>query len=553
MSKIVVTGPMLRDMVCVAAAFLEKNKKAIDALNVFPVPDGDTGINMSLTLQTAAKEVREAKCETVAQVADAMALGSLKGARGNSGVILSQICRGFAKGLSGKTEMDGRALADAIQAGSDAAYKAVMKPKEGTILTVVRMMAKAARQAADQNKDVLEVLDAILAQGELTLQQTPELLPVLKEAGVVDSGGTGLLVIFKGFKMSLDGEEVPEEEIKDLGGFVAPQPEEEINQDIEFGYCNECFIKSADASLTEKDAQRLRGMLEKIGDCVLVVGGGPMLKVHVHSNEPGKVLQYCQRFGMLSGIKVDNMREQHRNTLDEDVPDNTNTQEAKKVEPTKEIGIVVVAAGDGISEIFRELGVDRVIEGGQSMNPSIEDIAQAVVDVGAKTVFVYPNNKNIILAAEQAAQVMEDIRVIVIPSRSIPQGITSVIAFDPDASVEENEAAMNEALPTVQSCLVTYAVRDTTLNGNVIKQGDVLGMINGDLVLSGPSQEDVSLALLQQTVTDEHETISIFYGQEVTKEKADALCQQVEASFPDCDVQMYAGGQPLYYYIFGVE
>lgn len=547
MSRVVISGAELRDMVFVASAFLEKNRKAIDALNVFPVPDGDTGINMSLTMQMAAREVREGAFETVQQVGDAVAMGSLKGARGNSGVILSQIFRGFAKGLAGHKSMDGPALAAAMHAGVEAAYKAVMRPKEGTILTVARMMAEAGKRVADDGGDALEVLDAMLVEGELTLQKTPDMLPVLKEAGVVDSGGMGLLVIFRGFKMSLDGEEVPEEEILNLGGYIAAVESEP--EDLEFTYCTEFFIKNKDCNLTDDDALRLRGMLEKIGDCVLVVGEGALFKVHVHTNSPGKALQYGLRFGMLSTIKIDNMTEQHRELSDID----TAMVSHKPQTPRKPIGLVAVAAGEGLIEIFRELGVDAVVEGGQSMNPSIEDIAAAVESVNADCVVVLPNNKNIILAAQQAAQLHEDRRVEVIPSLSIPQGIAAAIAFNPDNGAEASIDAMMASLDTVHSCLVTYAVRDTTLNGYNIKEGDILGMYDGDLALSGDSIDEVSLALLQKAVKPIHETISVFYGNDVTQAQADELAGRIEEAFEDCEVQVYNGGQPLYYYIFGVE
>ncbi len=537
----------MREMVFVASAFLDKHKKAIDALNVFPVPDGDTGINMSLTMQMAAREVREAKSDMVQQVADAVALGSLKGARGNSGVILSQIFRGFAKGLANQTVMDADALARAMQMGVEAAYKAVMRPKEGTILTVARMMAEAGRRLADSGGDVLEVLDAMLEEGEITLQKTPDMLPILKESGVVDSGGTGLLIIFRGFKMSLDGEEVPEEEVVSLGGYIVPVEGESV--DLEYTYCTEFFIKNAEGSLTEHDALRLRGMLGKIGDCVLVVGEGELFKVHVHSNSPGKALQYGLRFGNLSTIKIDNMNEQHRSVLDMD----EELLPSAKQGATKPVGIVTVAAGEGLSEMFRELGVDVVVEGGQSMNPSIEDLAAAVETVNAECVILLPNNKNIILAAQQAAQLHDDMRVEVIPSLSIPQGIAAAIAYNPDESADANVQAMQMALGTVHSCLVTYAVRDTKLNGNTIKQGDILGVFDGDLTTSGKSKEEVSLALLKQAMKPEYEMISLFYGQDISEEEAEQLAKSIEEMFEECEVQVYNGGQPLYYYIFGVE
>ncbi|MBQ9988447.1 MAG: DAK2 domain-containing protein [Clostridia bacterium] len=536
-------------MVLTAAAYLEKNKKAIDALNVFPVPDGDTGINMSLTMHMAAREAQQHPGETVQQVADAIAMGSLKGARGNSGVILSQIFRGFAKGLAGVTEMRGSDLARAMEMASEAAYKAVMKPKEGTILTVVRMMAQAAGEAAEQQGDALEVLDAILREGEITLNKTPDMLPVLKESGVVDSGGAGLLVVFRGFKMYLEGEEVPDVDVSMFAPANIEMIDDEELGNLEFRYCTEFFIKDKAGQLSERDAERLRGMLEKIGDCVLVVGGGELLKVHFHSNSPGKGLQYGLRFGELSHVKIDNMGEQHR-SLDEDI--SALMPEQPKA-PRKAQGFVTVAAGAGLSEVFKSLNADVIIEGGQSMNPSIEDIGKAIEETNADCVFVLPNNKNIVMAAQQAASLCEDKRVEVLRTVSIPQGIGAAIAFDPEASPENNIEAMTESMENVHSCLITYAVRDTQLNGQEISEGDILGIYDGDLRLAGKEIDAVVLEMLEQIVQDTHDTISMFYGADVQEEDAQLLSEKIEQAFPDCEVQVYDGGQPLYYYIFGIE
>lgn len=560
MANVTISGQELHDMICVAAAFLEKNKKAIDALNVFPVPDGDTGINMSLTLQTAAREVRDGKKETVGQVGSALALGSLKGARGNSGVILSQIFRGFGKALQDKQTMDAALLAECMEMGVESAYKAVMKPKEGTILTVARMMGEAATQAVKQKKDVIETIDAMIEQGEKTLAQTPDMLPVLKEAGVVDSGGMGLLVIFKGFKMCLNGEQVPEEESTDLGGMVTPTQEED-NSDIEFGYCTEFFIKDPAGSLSEENAEQLRKVLGQIGDCVLVVGGGPLLKVHVHTNAPGQALQYGLRYGSLSSIKIDNMREMHReleNGADAEVNGvNKAIAQEEKAEPAKEqkeIGVVAVVSGDGLCEVFSELGADEIIQGGQSMNPSIEDIGAAVKNTNAKHVFVLPNNKNIILAADQAAELLKDeVDVRVMPTKSIPQGMSALIAMNPENNVQDNAMDMLEAMEATNSCAITYAVRDTQLNGEEIKKGDILGMVNGELSVSGKKVDKVCKKTIAKTLELGGESITLFYGEDVTQEQADALAEELEAEYPDCDVQMYPGGQSLYYYIVGVE
>lgn len=561
MANVTISGQELHDMICVAAAFLEKNKKAIDALNVFPVPDGDTGINMSLTLQTAAKEVREGKKDSVEAVGAALSLGSLKGARGNSGVILSQIFRGFGKALQGKQTMDAALLSSCMEMGVESAYKAVMKPKEGTILTVARMMSEAAKEAVKQNKDVIQTIDAMIEQGEKTLAQTPEMLPVLKEAGVVDSGGMGLLVIFKGFKMCLNGEKVPEAEITNLGGFVAPTAEED-NSDIEFGYCTEFFIKDANGALTEENAEQLRKVLGKIGDCVLVVGGGPLLKVHVHTNAPGQALQYGLRYGSLSSIKIDNMREMHRelengadaevNGLNKVVAKENDAPEPPKEQ--KELGVVAVVAGQGLCEVFSELGADQIIEGGQSMNPSIDDIAQAAKHCNAKHVFVLPNNKNIILAADQAAELLKDeVDVRVMPTKSIPQGMSALIALNPDNNVQDNAMDMLEAMEATNSCSITYAVRDTQLNGKEIKKGDILGMVNGDLQTSGQDVAQVCKDTIAKTLELGGESITMFYGEDVSQEEADALAEELEAQYPDFDVQMYPGGQQLYYYIVGIE
>ena len=560
MANVTISGQELHDMICVAAAFLEKNKKAIDALNVFPVPDGDTGINMSLTLQTAAREVRDGKKETVGQVGSALALGSLKGARGNSGVILSQIFRGFGKALQDRQTMDAALLAECMEMGVESAYKAVMKPKEGTILTVARMMGEAATQAVKQKKDVIETIDAMIEQGEKTLAQTPDMLPVLKEAGVVDSGGMGLLVIFKGFKMCLNGEQVPEEEITDLGGMVTPTQEED-NSDIEFGYCTEFFIKDPAGSLSEENAEQLRKVLGQIGDCVLVVGGGPLLKVHVHTNAPGQALQYGLRYGSLSSIKIDNMREMHReleNGADAEVNGvNKKIAQEEKAEPAKEqkeIGVVAVVSGDGLCEVFSELGADEIIQGGQSMNPAIEDIGAAVKNTNAKHVFVLPNNKNIILAADQAAELLRDeVDVRVMPTKSIPQGMSALIAMNPENNVQDNAMDMLEAMEATNSCAITYAVRDTQLNGEEIKKGDILGMVNGELSVSGKEVDEVCKKTIDKTLDLGGESITLFYGEDVTQEQADALAEELEAEYPDCDVQMYPGGQSLYYYIVGVE
>lgn len=555
MSHTYITGAELHDMVCVAASFLEQNKKAIDALNVFPVPDGDTGTNMSLTLQTAAREVREKPTDTVAEVANAMAMGSLKGARGNSGVILSQIFRGFAAGLAAEDEMNAEALATALEFGVESAYKAVMKPKEGTILTVARSLADEARRLSDKGKDAYETLSGIIVEGEKTLAETPELLPVLKEAGVVDSGGMGLIVIMKGFKMSLDGHEVTDADIMDLGAARTVSDVPASNEDIEFGYCTEFMIKSDQSPIGDGDMNDLRDTLSAIGDCVLVVGDSSLVKVHVHTNAPGEAMQHGLALGQLSGIKVDNMREQHHNIMEEaDGLEGIHDAAREMEEEKKDFAFVAVAMGDGISSILGELGVDEVVQGGQSMNPSTEDILSAIQSAPSDQVFVFPNNKNIVLAAEQAAQIVDGKQVAIIHSTSIPQGISGIIAFNPDVSFEENAQAMEEAILEVESGVVTYAVRDTKFNGSDIKEGDILGMHNDELACSGKTVDTVSEELIQIIMKEEEkETISLFYGKDVLEEDAQKLSSTLQDEYPDCDVQLYRGGQPLYYYIISLE
>ena len=549
MSRLVITAAELREMVLTAAAYLEKNKKAIDALNVFPVPDGDTGINMSLTMHMAAREAQQHPGETVQQVADAIAMGSLKGARGNSGVILSQIFRGFAKGLAGVTEMRGSDLARAMEMASEAAYKAVMKPKEGTILTVVRMMAQAAGEAAEQQGDALEVLDAILREGEITLNKTPDMLPVLKESGVVDSGGAGLLVVFRGFKMYLEGEEVPDVDVSMFAPANIEMIYDEELGNLEFRYCTEFFIKDKAGQLSERDAERLRGMLEKIGDCVLVISDLSVVKVHVHTNEPGKAMQYALELGELDAIKVDNMFEEARER-------EAKRQAAAEAEAArqKEYGIVAVALGEGLDGIFKELMVDQIVDGGQTMNPSIQDLAQAVEATHAKNVFILPNNTNIILAAQQASELTEK-NVVVLPTKSVPMGISAALAFSPEMSVEDNTAAMTEAAENVHTASITYAVRDTTYDDREIHQGDIMGMIDNKLNVLGKEIHQVGLDVTAKMVEEYEEAglITVYYGSDVSEEDAQKLVDALADTYGDCDVELQYGGQPLYYYLIAVE
>ncbi len=534
MDQLYITGPMLKDMMLNAAAYLEKNKSGLDALNVFPVPDGDTGTNMSLTMMSAAKELMESGAETVCDVANAIALGALKGARGNSGVILSQIFRGFAKGLEGIVDtMDAVQFANAIDGGSKSAYKAVMKPKEGTILTIARAMGECALEQAEEGADVLNLLDNLLLHAEETLRKTPEMLPVLKEAGVVDAGGKGLLIIYRAFKMSLDGDDVDYdfEDIVPSGNAMI------LNEDIEFGYCTEFFIKNIHDHITQDHIERLREKLTTLGDCVLVVGDLNLIKVHVHTNMPGKALQIALRFGMLSGIKIDNMREQHN--------------EGHTI-PQKELAIIAVAYGDGIKAIFKDFSVDYIVEGGQTMNPSAEDIARAIVSANAHNAIILPNNKNIILAAEQAGDLV-DCNVMVVHATSIPQGIAATLKFNPDLSPEENFNRMNNAVSDVKSGQITKAVRIAKVNGHNISEGDYIGLFDGEIVVHGKSKKKTAIALLKEMVTEDDCVITAFYGSDVSEENANELLNKITDEFPGCDVDVQLGGQPVYEYIFSVE
>jgi len=540
-----ITGPILKDMVLTAAVFLDNNKSALDALNVFPVPDGDTGTNMSLTMMSAAKEVKAVSTVTVTSVANALSIGALKGARGNSGVILSQIFRGFAKGLEGEIEsIEADKFAKAMELGSEAAYKAVMKPKEGTILTVAREMARAAREQAAAGGNMLHLIDGVLEQGEETLARTPEMLPILKEAGVVDAGGKGLLTIYRGFKMALDGEEVTAESLE-----LSPEPKKEapgkIAEGLQYTYCTEFFIKNVFEYVSLSDLDKFRDKLMRIGDCVLVVGDLQLIKVHVHTNMPGKVLQIALRLGELSGLKIDNMREQH-NELSFEFE-----QESGPVE-MKEMAVVAVAAGKGIQAILKDAGTDAIVEGGQTMNPSAEDIAKAVSAAPSNTVFILPNNKNIILAAESAAD-LTDKKLFVVPSKSIPQGISALLAFHPDYSAEENFERMKKAAVTVKTGQVTRAIRTTKVNGYDIKEGDYIGIFDGDIVCSGEDIESIPLALLNKIVKPDDCVISVFYGEDIPEDKASKFEKTVRGTFPDCDVELHYGGQPVYYYLFSVE
>ena len=545
MKEMIINGALLKEMFLTGAALLEKNKAHIDSLNVFPVPDGDTGTNMSMTMQSAVREIKAGSCDTVSEVAAAASLGSLKGARGNSGVILSQIFRGFSKALEGAVEMDGAMLASALKTGTEAAYKAVMKPKEGTMLTVSRMIGEAVGKACAEGANVYKLMDVIIEQGEAALRITPDLLPVLKEAGVVDSGGKGLLTIFKGFKMALDGEEVddlPEEAAAvDISSNEEVLTLDDVN-DITYGYCTEFFIIHLAEDFSETDLDKFRDKLMKIGDSVVVAHDTGFVKVHVHSNAPGKILQLALRLGELDKLKIENMREQNREI------------QAKLKETEKECAMVAVSTGEGIDSVFTELGVEGLIQGGQTMNPSIDTISKAIRRVNARNVFILPNNSNIILAAQQAAQ-LSDRKVIVLPTKTVVQGISAATAYLEGESVAANEARMRDAAQRVISGSVTYAVRDTSVNGTKIEKGNIIGLMENDIVVVGKDIAAASQALLDTMMkkAPEDSVVTIFYGEDVAENDAEAFLSAMEAKYPEAEFVCQSGGQPLYYYYISVE
>lgn len=546
MSEFRIDAQMFRDMVVSAANYLEKNKQNLNDLNVFPVPDGDTGTNMMMTLVSAAKEVNACQTQNVGKMVQAFGDGALKGARGNSGVILSQLFRGFSKSVSKEQEtLDAQDFARAIEMGVEAAYKAVMKPKEGTILTVAKSMAKEARKQADAGAELLDLLEAVIDAGEKMLQKTPELLPVLKEAGVVDAGGAGLLVIYKGFKMAMDGEEVAEVLDLSLPKQVPASAMQDISTaEIEFGYCTEFFITHT-KGVTEETIEQLRDKLLAIGDSLVVVGDPELIKVHVHTNMPGKVLQYALELGQLSKIKIDNMREQHQSL--------TGLSPVEEEKPKKQIAVVAVSAGDGLGAIFKDCLVDELVEGGQSMNPSAEDIKEAIERAPSDCVIVLPNNKNIILAAEQAGELTKK-TIAVIPSKTFPQGLSAMLSYrGEDASLEENAQAMKEALGGVKSASITKAVRDSHMNGEQILEGEFLGILEGDIVAHGADMKQTVNALLEQMVTEDDAVISFYSGAEVKEEDARALVDEVAEKYGNLDTELYQGGQPVYHYIISVE
>ncbi len=541
-----INGATFRKMILNGAKLLDINKQHVDSLNVFPVPDGDTGTNMSLTMLSAAKEVTNCPSNKIEGLCSALSNGALRGARGNSGVILSQILKGMSSVLATCEEITAKNFAKALAKGTEIAYKAVTKPKEGTILTVVRAMSEHAAKITKKSIEVSEFFDSIINAGEEMLKLTPEMLPVLKKAGVVDAGGRGLLIIFQGFYHVLVGIEDANVEFDDTVKGSASKYDEQAHFDyndlaeIEFGYCTEFFIIHLHKKTTEADIDRFRENLMTIGDCVLVIGDLNMVKVHVHSNEPGVVLTYALELGELDRVKIENMLEQNRALI------------GQKKEELKPMGLVSVCAGEGLSGIFKDLLVDNIIEGGQTMNPSAEDIANACDKIAAKDIFVFPNNKNIILAAEQA-KALSKRTLHIIPTKNIPQGLSAVLAYNPEDSVENNEVNMVEAIQSIRAGVVTYAVRSTQVDNFDLKEGDIIGMDSKSIVAKGEKVETVTKELVDKMMDSDVSNITLYFGNNVTEEEASAIAKELTDKYKRCDVDIHFGGQPLYYYIVSLE
>ena len=552
---------MLAKMFLAGAQNIEAKKEYINELNVFPVPDGDTGTNMSLTIIAAAKEVTALNRPDMKELAKAISSGSLRGARGNSGVILSQLLRGFTKAIREEKEIDVLTLSAACSRARDTAYKAVMKPKEGTILTVASGIAEKAAEMAEQTDDLEVFFPAVIEYAEEVLAKTPEMLPVLKEAGVVDSGGQGLLEVIKGAYDAFLGKEIDYSAIQPSAGVTVTKVNAEDTADIKFGYCTE-FIILTEKEFTEENEHEFKGFLSSIGDSIVCVADDDVVKVHVHTNDPGLAIQKALTYGQLSRMKIDNMREEHQEKLIRDAEklaaqqaeeDKKAEVEKKASEPRKPMGFITVSIGAGLNDIFKELGADYIIEGGQTMNPSTEDMLNAIDQVNADTIFILPNNKNIVLAANQAKALVEDKEIVVIPTKTVPQGITAIINFMPDADAQTNEEAMLEEIQNVKTGQVTYAVRDTHIDDKEIHEGDIMGIGDKGILSVGKNIEETTKAMLAELVDDDSELISLYYGEEVTEEDAERFTSEIEALYPDIDVDTHFGGQPIYYYVLAVE
>lgn len=548
---------VLSKMFLAGAKNLDAKKEWINELNVFPVPDGDTGTNMSMTIMSAAREVSALENPTMEQLSKAISSGSLRGARGNSGVILSQLFRGFCKVIASYDEVTVSVLSDAFQKAVETAYKAVMKPKEGTILTVAKGAADKALEMAEETEDLCVFCDEVIKHADYVLSQTPEMLPVLKQAGVVDSGGQGLMQVLKGAYDSLLGKEI-NYEIEDASkGSGVVKISEETEKEIKFGYCTE-FIIVLNHPLSDKDEQEYKAFLESIGDSIVVVADDEIVKTHVHTNDPGLAIQKALTHGSLSKIKIDNMREEHQEKLIKDAQKLAAQQKAeeekpKADEPRKEMGFISVSIGEGMNEIFRGLGVDYIIEGGQTMNPSTEDMLSAIDHVNADHIFILPNNKNIIMAANQAATLVEDKDIIVLPTKTIPQGIVAMVNYIPDYSAEENKETMLSEIGNVKTGQVTYAVRDTEIDGKTIKQNDYMGIGDSSILSVGQDLKATTLEMVDAMVDEDSAIVSIYYGTDATEEAAEEIGTVIEEKYPDVEVEINAGGQPIYYYVISVE
>ena len=561
-----IDAALVQKMFLAGAKNLESNKEWINDLNVFPVPDGDTGTNMTMTIMSAAKEVSSIVNPTMENLAKAISSGSLRGARGNSGVILSQLLRGFSKEMSSLKEISVENLASATQRATETAYKAVMKPKEGTILTVAKGISDKTAEIAAESDDIESALLTIIEHAEYVLSKTPDMLPVLKEAGVVDSGGQGLVVFLRGMYDALTGKvtnfEITEPNPEFKAGSSMPGKGAAVeNADIKFGYCTE-FIIMLEKEFNEDTEVKFKEFLSSIGDSIVCVALDDIVKVHVHTNHPGQAFEKALEYGQLTKMKVDNMREEHnqkvvaQSEMQAAIAKEAQEKNSKSVNtPKKDYGFITIVAGSGLSEIFKSLGVDQVIEGGQTMNPSTEDILNAADNINADTIFVLPNNSNIILAANQAASIVDDKKIIVIPTKTVPQGITAMINFEESRSAQENEVTMTESLASVSTGQVTYAVRDTSIDGKTICNGDIMGIGDKGLLAVGKEIDDTVLEMLEAMLSenDDAELVSLYYGEEISEEQADSLAALIEGRFPDIDVEVQMGGQPVYYYLVSVE
>ena len=552
-----IDAKILSRMFLAGAKNLEAKKEWINELNVFPVPDGDTGTNMTLTIMSAAGEVGSLTDPDMETLAKAISSGSLRGARGNSGVILSQLLRGFTRSVRKSQELDAEAIAAAMEKGVETAYKAVMKPKEGTILTVAREAAAKASEIAEEAEELEAFFHEIFAHAEATLARTPEMLPVLKEAGVVDSGGQGLLEVLRGAIDGFLGKEVDYSDFGRSAGPAVTKISPQAEADIMFGYCTE-FIIMLNEPMSDEEEHSFKEFLNSIGDSIVLVADDEIVKVHVHTNHPGQAIERALTYGSLSRMKIDNMREEHQEKLIKDAEKLAKEQAeqeaaAKEAEPPKDFGFISVSVGKGLTDIFKELGVDYLIEGGQTMNPSTEDMLNAIDKVNAKTIYIFPNNKNIVLAANQARDLTEDKEIIVVPTKTIPQGITALISFVPEKSAEENGEAMMEAVSKVKTGQITYAVRDTRIDEKEIHEGDIMGIGDNGILAVGKERADVARDTVKAMMSEEAEVISVYYGADIPEEEAEELAASLEEEYPECEVELNPGGQPIYYYVISVE